>query len=77
MENSVEISGLSRSAVAKSLVLPESAYGEGDLVAIFSMSSASRRSRDSFTDTSHEAKVSDFHAILAVRWAGAELVDAT
>ena len=36
VENSVENSGLSELAVMKSLVVPESAYGEGNLVAIFS-----------------------------------------
>jgi hypothetical protein len=36
VENSVENSGLSRLATMKNLVLPESAYGEGCLVAIFS-----------------------------------------
>jgi hypothetical protein len=41
VENSVEISGLSQLAVMKSLVLPESAYGEGRLMAIFSILSGS------------------------------------
>jgi hypothetical protein len=36
VENSVENSGLSELAVMKSLVLPESAYGEGGYMAIFS-----------------------------------------
>jgi hypothetical protein len=37
VENSVEISGLSGLAAMKSLVLSGSAYGEGSLMAIFSM----------------------------------------
>jgi hypothetical protein len=37
VENSVEISGLSRLAAMKSLVLSESAYGEGNLMAVLSM----------------------------------------
>jgi hypothetical protein len=37
VENSVEISGLSGLTVMKSLVLSESAYGEGDLMAVLSM----------------------------------------
>jgi hypothetical protein len=41
VENPVEISGLSQLAVVKSLVLPESAYGEGRLMAIFSILSGS------------------------------------
>jgi len=37
VENSVEISGLSGLTVMKSLVLSESAYGEGILMAILSI----------------------------------------
>jgi hypothetical protein len=37
VENSVEISGLSGLTAMKSLVLFESAYGEGNLMAILSM----------------------------------------
>jgi len=37
VENSVEISGLSGLTTMKSLVLSESAYGEGDLMAVLSM----------------------------------------
>jgi len=37
VENSVEISGLSGLTVMKSLVLSESAYGEGNLMAVLSM----------------------------------------
>ena len=37
VENSVEISGLSGLTAMKSLVLPESAYGEGNLMAVLSM----------------------------------------
>jgi hypothetical protein len=37
VENSVEISGLSGLTVMKSLVLSDSAYGEGNLMAILSM----------------------------------------
>jgi hypothetical protein len=37
VENSVENSGLSRATARKSLVLPESAYGEGNLMAVLSM----------------------------------------
>jgi len=36
VENSVENSGLSGLAAMKNLVLPESAYGEGRFIAIFS-----------------------------------------
>jgi hypothetical protein len=36
VEKSVENSGLSGLTVMKNLVVPESAYGEGDFVAIFS-----------------------------------------
>ncbi|MEO5823604.1 MAG: hypothetical protein ABIT71_24125 [Vicinamibacteraceae bacterium] len=41
VENSVEISGLSRLAAIKTLVLSVSAYGEGVFVAFFSTISAS------------------------------------
>jgi len=37
VENSVEISGLSGLTTMKSLVLSESAYGEGNLMAVLSM----------------------------------------
>ena len=37
VENSVEISGLSGLTAMKSLVLSESAYGEGNLMAVLSM----------------------------------------
>jgi hypothetical protein len=37
VENSVEISGLSGLTAMKSLVLSESAYGEGHLMAVLSM----------------------------------------
>jgi len=37
VENSVEISGLSGMATMKSLALSESAYGEGNLMAVLSM----------------------------------------
>jgi hypothetical protein len=37
VENSVEISGLSRLTAMKSLVLSGSAYGEGNLMAVLSM----------------------------------------
>jgi len=37
VENSVEISGLSGLTAMKSLVLSESAYGEGNLMAFLSM----------------------------------------
>jgi hypothetical protein len=37
VENSVENSGLSGLATMKSLVLSESAYGEGNLMAVLSM----------------------------------------
>ena len=37
VENSVEISGLSGLTTMKSLVLSESAYGEGNLMAVSSM----------------------------------------
>jgi hypothetical protein len=37
VENSVENSGLSGPTIVKSLVLSESAYGEGNLMAVLSM----------------------------------------
>ena len=75
VENSVENSGLSRLAVLKSLVLPESAYGEGRFGSDFFDTFRLGPAADSVTDTSREAKVSDFHAFYAVVAVTAGLAD--
>jgi hypothetical protein len=71
----VENSGLSRPAVLKSLVLPESAYGEGRFVSDFFDAFRFERRGDSVTDRSREAKVSDFHAFPGHRQAFAARVN--
>jgi hypothetical protein len=73
VENSVEISGLSRLTAMKSLVLSVSAYGEGNFDGVFVDAFRLVTATGAFTDTSREAKVSDFHAFQGIPRATAEL----